>query len=204
MSYISKLFSGVLVSPTEVLLVFLSEKNFWFCGVSSCRCLPVLLDSVLCPPHDASSLSGLPRPPFPDERGDVARLRQQRSEPRHLHCLQHGVQELFQKVPASLLLQECRMRTLLLHGQFINAQQLKETLLTADLVSVFVLPLLPSSVRFYFSTCADSKVCLGFMFPVKKTRSCSLRHKLFRLSAPHLHHTANEKWFYKLEFIFSK
>ncbi|XP_023275706.1 D(4) dopamine receptor isoform X1 [Seriola lalandi dorsalis] len=70
------------------------------------RCLPVLLDSLLCPAHNASSLSGLPRPTGPDERGDVARVRQQCSEPRHLHCLQHRVQELLQKVSAPLLLLE--------------------------------------------------------------------------------------------------
>lgn len=56
---------------------------------------------------------------------------------------------------------------------FFNAQQLKETLLTVDLVSVVCvccycfLPLW----GFYFFTCDDSKVCLSFMFPAKRFQS---------------------------------
>lgn len=90
------------ISFREVLLIHRNQESSgsgsgsgsgWLClcdprsSSCSCRCLPVLLDSLFCPPHDASSLSGLSRPPGPDERGDVARLRQQRPQPHHLHGL---------------------------------------------------------------------------------------------------------------------
>ncbi|CAF95731.1 unnamed protein product [Tetraodon nigroviridis] len=65
-----------------------------------CRCLLVLLDSLLCPPRTAGPLSGLSHPGGADERGDVARLRQQRSQPRHLHHFQHRIQEPFQEASA--------------------------------------------------------------------------------------------------------
>lgn len=102
------------------------------------RCLPVLLDSFLCPPHNASTLSRVPHPASPNERGDVAGLCQQRPEPHHLHCLQHRVQELLQKNPPALLLIELLEWTLL-RGPFLNAQQLQEMLLTVDILSLVCL-----------------------------------------------------------------
>lgn len=140
----------------------------WFLFLSQ-RCLPILLDSFLCPPHNASTLSRVPHPTSPNERGDVAGLCQQRPEPRHIHCLQHWVQELLQKSPPALLLIELPEWTLL-RGPFLNAQQLQEMLLTVYILSLVCLcchGFLPLW-GFYFSTFDDSKVCLSFMFHVKK------------------------------------
>lgn len=94
--------------------LYMENKLFWFFFfffLFFFRCLLVLLDPLLCPPHHESPLPRLPHPAGPDERGDVARLRQQRPQPRHLHRLQHRVQEVLQKVSPTLLLQERPMRT---------------------------------------------------------------------------------------------
>lgn len=82
----------------------------FFSFISSHRCLPLLLDSLLCPSHPAGPLSGLPHSSGAHERGHVARLCQQRPQPRHLHGFQHRIQEPFQKASASLLLQESLRR----------------------------------------------------------------------------------------------
>lgn len=119
--------------------LFVDNLLWLFCF---CRCLPVVLDSLLCPPHNKSPLSWLPCPASPDERGDVARLRQQRSQPRHLHHLQHRVQELLQKVSTSLLLEERLIRTCCRCRMDSTFQKTSKSVLASvdlNVASVFVL-----------------------------------------------------------------
>lgn len=68
------------------------------------RLLLVLLDSVLCGSHDASSVRDVQHPTRSDEHRHVAGLREQCTQPHHLHRLQHGVQEILQESVPELLL----------------------------------------------------------------------------------------------------
>lgn len=143
---------------------------FFFFFLFFCRCLLVLLDPLLCPPHHESPLPRLPHPAGPDERGDVARLRQQRPQPRHLHRLQHRVQEVLQKVSPSLLLQERPMRTRGGAGAF---KRTREEIFFSQ-----------TSVFSFVSSCADSRVCWSLVFSTKKLGQGSQDEQHFHITRP--------------------
>lgn len=75
-----------------------------WCVISTCRCLPLLLDTVLRRSHDSSAVWVLSHLSRADEHRDVAGLRQQCSQPNHLHGLQHRIQEVLPRISPPLLL----------------------------------------------------------------------------------------------------
>lgn len=129
------------------------QISHFFSLVYSHRCLLVLLDSLLCPSHPAGPLSGLSYPSGADERGNVARLRQQRSQPRHLHSFQHRIQEPFQKAAASLLLQEGLRRRLQGLFQMCSSSRRRWGLCTDSKPATILSP-----VRIHFLKSADSRL----------------------------------------------
>lgn len=175
------------------LFPFVDNLLWLFCF---CRYLPVLLDSLLCPPHNESPLSWLPRPAGPDERGDVARLRQQRSQPRHLHRLQHRVQELLQKVSTSLLLQERLIRTRCRCRTGSTFKKTSESILVSvdlNVASVSVL------CEVLFLVCWQQG-----LFELHVFREEAQVRTNFRGSTTFLHHGTNENWFFYAKCIFSE